>query len=100
MLGRPGRLRSDELDAERVREPGGDLVLKSEQIASVAVEPLRPEMRVGRGINQLGIDADLAARPPDAAFEHIAYTELATDLLRVDGLVPVDERGIARDHEH
>jgi len=44
-------------------EPAGDLVLQSEQIASVAVEPLRPEMRVGRGIDQLGADADLLTLP-------------------------------------
>jgi hypothetical protein len=69
MLGRPGGLRSEQLDAERVRDPACDLVLQREQIAGVAVEPLRPEMRVGRGIDQLGIDSDLAARPPDAPFK-------------------------------
>jgi hypothetical protein len=57
-------------------------------------------MRVGRGIDQLSVDAELIARPPDAPFEDIAHAELAADLLRVDGLVPVGERGIARDHEH
>ena len=54
MLGRPGCLGSDQLDADRVRDPAGDLVLQREQICGVAVEPLRPEMRVGRGIDQLG----------------------------------------------
>jgi hypothetical protein len=61
MLGRPGGLRRDELDAERICEPARDLVLQSEQIARLAVEPFRPEMRVGRGIDQLGADADLVA---------------------------------------
>jgi class 3 adenylate cyclase len=45
-------------------------------------------------------DSNLVARPADASVQHIAYTKLAADLLRVDGLVPVGERGIARDHEH
>src|SRR5260370_25993779 len=100
MLGWPGGLRSDQLDAKRVREPARDLILQSEQIARVAVEPLPPKMRVGRGIDQLGVEAELAARSPDAPFEHIAHAELAADLLRIDGLVPVRERGISRNHEH
>jgi len=100
MLGRPGGLRSDQLDTERVRDPARDLVLQSEKINCVAVEPLRPKMRVGRGIDELGVDADLAAGPTDASFEHIAHAEVAANLLRVDRLIPVGERGIARDHEH
>jgi hypothetical protein len=100
MLGRPGGLHSDQLDAERDREPARDLVLQGEQIARIAVEPLCPKMRVGRGIDQLSINAELVARPANAPFQHIAHTRLAADLLRVDRLVPVRERGIARDHEH
>ena len=60
MLGRPGSLRSDQLDAERVRDLARYLVLQGEQIAGVASEPLRPEMRVSGGIDQLGVDAELA----------------------------------------
>ena len=67
MLGRLGGLCSDQLNIERVREPARDLALKDKQIARVAVEPIRPEMRVGLGIDQLGADADLVARSPDAA---------------------------------
>jgi len=100
MLGRPRGLCSDQLDAERIREPARYLVLQSEQIARVNVEPLGPQMRVGRGIDQLGADAEPVARPPDASFQHITHPELAADLLRVDGLVPVGKRGVARDHEH
>ncbi len=81
MLGRPGGLRGYQLDAERVREPARDLVLQSEQIARVAVEPLGPQMRIGCGIAQLGADAELVARSPAASFEHIAHTKLAADLL-------------------
>jgi hypothetical protein len=100
MLIRPGCLRSDQLDAERVREPARDLVLQREQIARVAGETLGPQMRIGLGIDQLGTDADLVARPPNASFEHIAHAQLAADLLGIDRFVPVRERGIARDHEH
>ena len=45
MLGQLGGFRSDQLQMERMGEPAGDFVLQGEQIASVAVEPLRPEMR-------------------------------------------------------
>src|SRR6266478_2981144 len=35
-----------------------------------------------------------------AHIHYIAHTKLAPDLPRVDPLVPVGERGVARDHEH
>ena len=56
-------------------------------------------MRVALGIDQLRINAELVARPPDAPFEHIAHTKLAANLLGVCPLVLKGERGIARDHE-
>jgi hypothetical protein len=51
MLGRSGGLRSDQLDAESVRDPARDLVLQGEEIARVTVEALGPKMRVGQGID-------------------------------------------------
>jgi|SRR6516162_855923 len=56
-------------------------------------------MRVCLGIDQLSVDPNLIGRPPDAAFEHVAHTKLATDLLRVDRLVPIGERSVARNHQ-
>jgi hypothetical protein len=100
MLGGPGGLCGDQLEVERDSDLARDLVLQGEQIARVAIETLGPQMRVGLGIDQLGVYAELVARPPDAPFEHIAHAQLATNLLRVDRLVPVGKRGIARDHEH
>src|SRR5215469_13783850 len=57
-------------------------------------------MRVGRSIDKLSIDPNLSTQPTDASFQYVAYAQLASDLLRDDWLVPVRERGIARDHEH
>jgi hypothetical protein len=85
---------------ERERDAAGYLVLHGKRVACVTVEPLCPQMRAGLGINQLGIDPDLIARTPYAPFQHIAHTEFVTDLLRIDRLVFVGERGIAGDHEH
>src|SRR5215217_8035435 len=35
-------------------------------------------MRIALGVDQLGIDPDLVSRPTDAAFQHIAHTEITT----------------------
>ena len=86
MLGRTRCLCSDQLYAESVREPAGDLVLNGEQIGRVAVETLCPQMRVRRGIDQLGADTDLVARSPDAPFEHIANAELMANCRVLTGL--------------
>src|SRR6516162_2432185 len=95
MLGGPRSLSSDQLYIERYRDPARDLVLQSEQIGHVAVESLSPQMSIGFGVDQLRIDADLVARPPDAAFEYEAHPQLATDLLGVDPLALIGERGIS-----
>ena len=95
MLGWSGSFGSDQLNVERVCDPAGKFVLESEQIARVAVEPLCPKVCIGRGIDQLSADTELAAPSSDAPFQHIAYAELAADLPRIDGLVPVRERGIS-----
>jgi hypothetical protein len=58
MLGGTARLCRDQRGVQRNRDAARDLVLQGEQIAHVAVEALRPEMRVGLGIDQLGGDAD------------------------------------------
>jgi hypothetical protein len=95
-----GSFSADQLNVERSRDAACNLVLQREEIPRVAIEPLGPQMRIGCGVNQLGVDADPVARPPDASFHHITHTQLAADLLCVDRVVPVGERGIARDHEH
>jgi hypothetical protein len=42
MLGRTACLRGYQLEVERNGDPAGDLVLQGEEIALIAVEPLRP----------------------------------------------------------
>jgi len=60
-LRRPGRLRAEQLEIERDRDPASDLVLQCNQIRGAAVEPLGPQMRVGCGIDQLGINSYMVA---------------------------------------
>src|SRR6516165_2579135 len=57
-------------------------------------------MCISLGIDQLSVDADPIARSPDAPLQQITDAELAAHLLRIDGLVPVRERGISRDDQH
>jgi len=85
MLRWAGSFRGDQVEIECNRDPARNLVLQGEQLARLAIKPLRPEMCVGLGVDQLGVDADLIARPADAAFEYIAHTQLAPNLLGVDG---------------
>src|SRR6516162_2934767 len=54
-------------------------------------------MCVGLRVDQLDANTDSVARPLDAPFQHIAYSQLATDLLCIRGPVPIGKRGIARD---
>jgi hypothetical protein len=44
-------------------------------------------------------DAHAIARLPDAALEHEAHAEVASDVLHLRRPALVDERGVARDHE-
>ena len=87
----PRRDRAD--DARR------HLVLQLEDVLELAVEPVGPEMRAGRGIDQLAGDAHPAAGLAHAALEHVAHAELAADLPHVDGPALVGEARIAGDDE-
>src|SRR5437762_13316832 len=54
-----------------------DRMVKELRLAGVSsittVEPLRPDMRIGLGVDQLGIDANLLAQAPNAAFQDITH---------------------------
>ena len=52
--------------------------------SSALVGALSPDMLPGLGLDQLRADADAAAGPAHAAFEHIAYAELSADLFHID----------------
>jgi hypothetical protein len=59
MLGRLRGLGAEQLCIEPDRAPFRDLVLYAQLIAGIAVEPLRPKMRVGPGIDQPGINPNM-----------------------------------------
>ena len=55
-------LRVDQLKVECDRNPARDFVLHGEEISHIAVEALGPEMGVGLGVDQLGVERE-PARP-------------------------------------
>jgi hypothetical protein len=58
----------------------GKSVLKIEDIAHRAFEPIGPHMRAGRAVDELSGEAQAIAGAADAAFEHVADTKFAPDL--------------------
>src|SRR5262249_33841310 len=95
-----GRFGSEQFPAERVGDAARDLVLYGEQIADIVVKTLRPEMRVGCGIDQLRVDPDLAAGGTDTAVKHVPHSKFPADLLGVRALAFVGKCGIARDPQN
>ncbi len=77
----------------------GDLVLQVENVFQRAVVAVGPQMRPGRGLDQLRRDAHPVARLAHASFQDIAHAELTPDLSHIDGSALVGEARIARDHE-
>ena len=95
MLCRPSGFCTDELLMQRDGDPPRDLVLYGEQIADVLVKPLRPEMNVDFGLDQLGSDANPIARSLHAPFKYISHAQFATDLPGIGRLVPIRKSSIA-----
>src|SRR5262249_8937279 len=77
----------------------GNLVLYRENVSEVAVVALGPDMLDALGLDQLRSNPDAIARLAQTAFEHIAHTQFASDLLHVYGAALVGEAGIASDDE-
>jgi hypothetical protein len=56
-------------------------------------------MFAGLGFDQLHVHAKPLATALHRAFERVADVQLSPDLLHIDGLAFVGERGIAGDHK-
>ena len=63
------------------------------------IEPLGPQMIARFGVDQLDVDAHAISAALNAALEDIADVQVAPDLLHVDRLAFVGERGVAGDHD-
>ena len=83
---------------ERDCNPFGNVTLDGKDIRQLAIERLRPDVRISRGINQLRDDAQPIRRASNAALDDVRDTELRRDLLRaLVGFLIAHHRG-ARDH--
>src|ERR1700730_6487790 len=68
---------------DRADDAQGDLVLQFEDVSARAIVALGPDMRAADRCDQLRGGPHAVAGLAQAAFEDIAHTELATDLLHI-----------------
>ena len=88
-----------QLRAQLIGELGDNFILHVEQVGHRLVEPVRPQVVAGDGVDELDIDAHSAAAALNASLKDVAHVEIAADLLGVDRLAFVSEGGVARDHK-
>jgi hypothetical protein len=88
-----------QLRRDRADDPRRHLILQLEDVGQLAVEPVRPQMRAGRRLDQLTGDAQPVVGLARASFEDVSHAELAADLPYVDRAALVGEGRIARDDE-
>lgn len=88
-----------QLGRNRAYHTGREAVLQIENVFNGVVESIGPEMRRGGRINKLGSDANPIIGSTDAAFEHVAHAQFATDLLHINRTAFVSEARIASDYE-
>ena len=88
-----------ELGVQRVRQARDDFVLHVEKIGQGLIEPLGPEMIARFGVDELHIDAHSVSAALNAALQHIADVQVASDCLHVEPLALVNKRRIAGDHD-
>src|SRR5579862_252114 len=86
-----------QLDFQRRYDLLRKFILHSENIGEIAIEAVSPDMSAAHGVDQLAGHAHPIAGLAHAAFQYVADTELAADLLHVDRLALVGKTRIARD---
>src|SRR4029453_548171 len=60
-----------------------DLVLNSENINDLAIEPLRPKVVTVTGVDQLNTDSETLSYFPDAALKKSAHTKSSPNFARI-----------------
>ncbi len=78
----PGLVGIGQHAVQRDDDLAGDFALHRKQVVDreFAIVSLRPDMLVGRRVDQLHVDPDAIAGPLDAAFEDMGDVELAADI--------------------
>ena len=88
-------LRRLDLRLDRGGDALGDAVLELEDVPGRPVEGLRPEMRAGHGVDQLGGDPQPLAGAPQAAPQHVPRAEFLRHLV---GRPVAQREGRGRQH--
>ena len=74
-----------ELGCDRLRE----LTLEREDVLQFAIISFRPNLTVGLGIDELGVNSHAIARNLHASLQHVRNVQVATDLLQISILAAV-----------
>src|SRR5262245_64348108 len=69
--------------SDRTGNADGHPILQIEDLGQRSLEAIGPEMRAGRGIDELSGNAQTVAPFANTAFEHIADSQLAADVLHI-----------------
>ena len=78
------RRRAEQRDLELLDHVRRDLVLDREDVVELAVVGLRPQVRVGAGLDQLRRDPHRVAGLAHRAFQHMRHVQRARDLRNRD----------------
>src|SRR6266487_7108566 len=60
-----------------------DLTLDCEHIVQVAIVLLRPDVRIGARVDELGVDMNLSSCLAHATLQHVRYAKRVSDFVRV-----------------
>src|SRR6516165_8993255 len=82
---------------DRADDAQRDLVLQFEDVVQRAVIALGPDMHSARRLDQLRGDPHAVPDLAQAAFKHIAYAELAADLLQINRAAFISKGRVAGD---
>ena len=88
-----------QLDLKRASQARDHFVLELEKVHDVFLESIRPEMRAGFCVDELGVDPHPVGVALHGAFEHVANAEFLADLLGVKVLAFEGEGRVAGDDE-
>ena len=80
----PMALALREVERKRAHDLPGHVILHGENVGQIPIEPLRPEMTVIGGVDELSRDPHALADFAHAALEHITDAKSLADLLDLD----------------